>query len=94
LSHCFQKRWRKHSFIFFRVWLAALQKNESVFCALEWVGFFSNLFFCAVAIRSYVGCCPCIKKMFVQSDTVSCLQVANKLAGNGFGLCVGGLLEP
>ena len=29
----FKKRWRKHSFIFFRGGFEGEQKNESVFCA-------------------------------------------------------------
>jgi hypothetical protein len=41
------KRWQKHSFIFFWVGFAGLQKNESVFCAsaIEIL-----IIFCAVAV--------------------------------------------
>lgn len=41
------KRWRKHSFIFFRGGFVLLQKNESVFCAsaIE-----IQIIFCAVAV--------------------------------------------
>jgi len=62
--------WRKHSFIFFWVGLCVGKKNESVFCAVEWVDFFYKFIFETLALEA-VSVVVCFgKKMPVQSQSV------------------------
>jgi hypothetical protein len=61
----------KTLFHFFSGWFCGLQKNESVFCALEWVGFFYKFIFEALALEALSVVVRVVRKMLVQSTKVS-----------------------
>jgi len=65
------KALEKTLFHFFSGWLCVWQKNESVFCAVEWVGFFYKFIFEALALEAVSVAVQVIPKMFVQSTKVS-----------------------
>ena len=50
------------------------QKNESVFCAVEWVDFFTSLFFLAKALEAVSVVVQVIPKMLVQGTKVQSSQ--------------------
>ena len=84
-------RWRKHSFIFFRVGFEEWQKNESVFCAMAieiqiiflCVGGFLIIYFIAVAYQLAAVSSRLVGiKQLVQSPFVSVSTVANRVTDN------------
>jgi hypothetical protein len=73
------KRWRLHSFIFFRVGVEDWQKNESVQCALTKKIKTEALATCRVGLGSRLSL-----KRFVQSDQGLSLQVVNTISANKY----------